>query len=96
MIVANQEIAIHLKMVRNLTGYTSGRFSFRLSLIDTNSQPPRAATPLNIIEKSAQKQDNSSENDDRYYTSRTLFLKGGSNVPQTPLRSKSMRSAFSG
>lgn len=95
MIVANQEIAIHLKMVRNLTGYTSGRFSLRLSLIETNSQPPRIATPFNIIEKSTSKHDNGSEIDDRYYSTRTLFLKGGSNVPKHTLRLKSMKFVFS-
>ena len=32
MIVANQELAVHLKMARNLTGLTSGRFMIRLGI----------------------------------------------------------------
>lgn len=51
MIIANQEIAVHLKLIRNLTGITSGRFSFRISLADLNSAQKAVATPFNLIEK---------------------------------------------
>lgn len=63
MIIANREIAIHLKLIRNLTGLTSGRFTFRISVIDNSSTPRTAATPINIIEKEPLTGENSSELD---------------------------------
>lgn len=32
MIISNQELAIHLGSLRNLTSYTSGRYNLRVSL----------------------------------------------------------------
>lgn len=51
MIVANQEIAVHLKLVRNLTGLTSGRFQIRLGIYEINPVKKHAAVPFNILEK---------------------------------------------
>lgn len=40
MIIANQEIAVHIKTIRNLTGYTSGRFALRISFESPSQQYP--------------------------------------------------------
>lgn len=63
MIISNQEVAVHLKLVRNLSSYTSGRFALRLSL--ASHAPPHSiqATPVNLIEKDAGRTDNRTEFD---------------------------------
>jgi hypothetical protein len=80
MIIANQEIAVHLKTVRNLTGYNSGRFALRISLEEYGSHKKVQATPVNIIEKEIQKVENRSESDDHFYISKTFPLKNGTSV----------------
>lgn len=51
MIIVNQEIAVHLKCIRNLTGYTSGRFAIRISVVQSCNSGMIESTPVNIIEK---------------------------------------------
>lgn len=94
MIIANQELAVHLKLIRNLTGMTSGRFYLRIALNDARN-PKVIATPLNLIEKESARQENRSEFDDNYYTSRMFYLKAGMNVNKQRPRFNSTRSAFS-
>jgi hypothetical protein len=94
MIVAHREIAVHLKLIRNLTGLTSGRFNFRISVQDTNNYRKILATPFNLIEKDTLKQENRSEIEDHYYTSRNFFLKSGMNVVLAIFRYNSTKSAY--
>jgi hypothetical protein len=51
MIIANQEIAVHLKTIRNLTGYTSGRYAVRISFQSPSPQLKIEGVPVNIIER---------------------------------------------
>jgi hypothetical protein len=95
MIIANRELAVHLKLIRNLTGLTSGRFSFRVSITDTSRSPRTSATPLNIIEKEPLAGENRSELDEYFYTTRTFIIKSGMNVPHSLQRCSSTKSAFS-
>ena len=60
MIIGNQEIAVHLKTARNLTGLTSGRFMVRLGIYEINPIKKHAATPFSIIEKESGKTENRS------------------------------------
>jgi hypothetical protein len=60
MIIANQEIAVHLKTIRNLTGYTSGRYALRISFGPPSPQLKIEGVPLNIIEKEPPKSENRS------------------------------------
>lgn len=94
MIVAHREIAVHLKLIRNLTGLTSGRFNLRISVQDSTKQRRILATPFNLIEKDTLKQENRSEIEDYYYTSRNFFLKSGMNVFLRAFRCNSTKSAF--
>lgn len=48
MIVSNQEIALHLATLRNLTSYNSGRYALRLSLA-SRAKPTNKATPVCVI-----------------------------------------------
>ena len=49
MIIANQEIAVHIKTVRNLTGYTSGRFALRIYFESPLPKIKIEGVPVNII-----------------------------------------------
>jgi hypothetical protein len=51
MIIANQEIAVHLKTIRNLTGYTSGRYAVRIYLEPPSPHLKIEGVPVNIIER---------------------------------------------
>ena len=49
MIISNQEIAIHLHRLRNLSYLTSGKYQLRLSLFDSTAK--QQATPVCFIEQ---------------------------------------------
>jgi hypothetical protein len=63
MIISNQEIAIHLHHVRNLSFLTSGRHILRLSLTEEHKGKRNKATPVCIMEQLETKGDNVSEFD---------------------------------
>lgn len=63
MIISNQEVAVHLKIIRNLTAYTSGRFALRISLAASTPTSSIYATPVNLIEKDSARPDNRTEFD---------------------------------
>lgn len=64
MIISNQEIAIHLHKIRNLTSMNSGRYILRISLEETLTHSAHHATPVALIEKEHAKPDNKSEIDE--------------------------------
>lgn len=49
MIISNQEIAIHLHRVRNLTVYTSGKFLLRMAIEERGQKENWKAAPLTVI-----------------------------------------------
>jgi len=49
MIISNQEIAIHLHRVKNLTVYTSGKFLLRMSIEERSQKDKWKAAPLTVI-----------------------------------------------
>jgi len=49
MIISHQEIAIHLKNIRNLSGYTNGKFNCRISISSQTLNKHINAIPVNII-----------------------------------------------
>jgi hypothetical protein len=49
MIISNQEVAVHIKNIRNLSAYTSGRYSLRISVYAGIDKNRIDATPVNII-----------------------------------------------
>ena len=61
--MANQEMALHLAMVRNLTGLTSGRFMLRIGVHEVMPNKRKAAVPYNLIEKEPGKHENRSDFD---------------------------------
>jgi len=58
MIISNQEIAIHLHHIRNLSFLTSGRHILRLSLAEVHKGKHNKATPVCVIEQLETKGDN--------------------------------------
>ena len=44
MIIGNMEVAVHFKTIRNLTGITSGRFSYRVGFTHSLPSLPRVPT----------------------------------------------------
>ena len=53
MIISNQEVALHLKMIRNLAGYNSVKCALRVGIYQMAEGVKWNATPVNIIEKQA-------------------------------------------
>lgn len=95
MIIGNQEIAVHLKLVRNLSGVTSGRFMLRVGVQEMIKTGNGTATPFNLLERTTAKTENRSEFDDQHYSSKMFFLKSGVNVSMWSRRSNSTKSASS-
>ncbi len=80
MIISNQEVAVHIKYIRNLSAYTSGRFALRISVYSASNQNRIDAIPVNIIEKEASKSENRSEFDEQYFITKAFPLKSGAHV----------------
>lgn len=59
MIIGNMEVAVHFKTIRNLTGITSGRFSYRVGFTHSLPSLPLEARPFNVIEREPSQPDNS-------------------------------------
>ena len=55
MIISNQEVAVHIKNIRNLSPYTSGRYALRISVYAASNNKRIDAIPVNIIEKEVSK-----------------------------------------
>lgn len=51
MIISNQELAVHLGCLRNLTSYTSGRYALRVSLSEEGPRSSIQATPVSVIQR---------------------------------------------
>lgn len=49
MIISNQEVAVHIKNIRNLSAYTSARFALRISVFAGTDKNRIDATPVNLI-----------------------------------------------
>ena len=79
MIISNQEVAVHLRLVRNLSHYTSGKYHLCLSLLP--GHPSAApATPLTVIEKDHYSGESRSECEEDCIITRTFPLKSGAYV----------------
>jgi hypothetical protein len=61
MIVSNQEIAIHLKIIRNLSAYNSLNCNLRVNIFQIAQNVRYDATPVNVIEKNTNNTSNRSE-----------------------------------
>lgn len=44
-------MAVHLKSIRNLSGYTSGRYALRISFEPASPEMQMEGVPVNIIER---------------------------------------------
>ena len=79
MIISNQEVAVHLKLIRNLSHYTSGRYQLRISLYSTTPKNTQA-TPLTVLEKEPSLGESRSEFDEECFITRTFTLKSGAYI----------------
>jgi hypothetical protein len=80
MIISNQEVALHLTIIRNLSSYNSLKCALRASIYQMADGVRWEATPVNIIQKQQATNDNHSYIDDTHFISRTFVLKYGANV----------------